>query len=118
MPDTTQTSFCPTPAYHETHNYCPSCPWTRTPEGKIHVLKTAPAPWMSVRAGVKTAEFRRDDRGFEVNDILDLRCITEDGASILKRITHIVRGPLFGIPEGYAMLSLGDPYVKVSGDYR
>lgn len=19
---------CPTPAYHETHRYCPSCPWT------------------------------------------------------------------------------------------
>ena len=19
---------CPTPGYHETHRYCPSCPWT------------------------------------------------------------------------------------------
>lgn len=21
-------SACPTPVYHETHRYCPSCPWT------------------------------------------------------------------------------------------
>ena len=83
-----------------------------------HVLKTAPAPWMSVRAGVKTAEFRRDDRGFEVNDLLDLRCITEGGESIVKRITHIVRGPSFGVPDGYAMLSLGDPDYLVQGDWR
>lgn len=70
-----------------------------------HLLKTAPSPWMAVGAGIKTAEFRRNDRGFEVGDTLDLRCITEDGRSIVKVITHIIHGPQFGIPEGFAMLS-------------
>lgn len=23
---------CPTPVYHETHRYCPSCPWTEDDE--------------------------------------------------------------------------------------
>lgn len=23
---------CPTPVYHETHRYCPSCPWTEADE--------------------------------------------------------------------------------------
>ncbi len=23
---------CPTPEYHETHHYCPSCPWNDLPE--------------------------------------------------------------------------------------
>lgn len=23
-----QIADCPTPVYHATHNYCPSCPWT------------------------------------------------------------------------------------------
>lgn len=111
MSETLEPTDCPTRAYHETHNYCPSCPWVREPEGRTHVLKTAPDPWLAVRAGVKTAEFRRDDRGFEVGDVLDLRFGAEDGPSLKRRITHITRGPLFGIPEGYAVLSFGDPYV-------
>ncbi len=75
-------------------------------EPMTHVLETAPAMWLAVRDGVKTAEFRRDDRGFEVGDTLDLRFITEGGASLRRRVTHVVRGPIFGIPEGFAMLSL------------
>jgi hypothetical protein len=26
---------CPTPMYHETHRYCPSCPWTEDYEGEV-----------------------------------------------------------------------------------
>ena len=25
--------LCPTPSYHETHRYCPSCPWTEADDG-------------------------------------------------------------------------------------
>ena len=75
---------------------------------KIHDLKTDPEMWEALSKGVKTAEFRRDDRGFEVGDILHLH---HNGypfgeAVLWERITHIVRGPAYGIPDGYAMLSL------------
>jgi hypothetical protein len=65
--------------------------------------------WDAVEDGTKTAEFRKNDRGFEVGDILALmRNDTPGNTRYATRvITHIVRGPAFGIPEGYAMLSLG-----------
>lgn len=28
MDEATRIANCPTPGYHETHRYCPSCPWT------------------------------------------------------------------------------------------
>lgn len=71
----------------------------------VHELKTAPVPWMAVRDGLKTAEFRRNDRDFQVGDTLHLRYITADGELLIRRITDVTRGPLFNIPEGYAMLS-------------
>jgi hypothetical protein len=72
-----------------------------------HELKTDAEMWRAVWCGTKTAEFRRDDRGFEVWDEIVLRVPTEQ-STITKRITHIVRGPQFGIPDGYAMLSFCD----------
>jgi hypothetical protein len=78
-----------------------------------HLLKTEQSCWEAIRDGAKTAEFRRNDRGFEVGDELLLRCVFRNGFVdpnpdflIRRQITHIVRGPAFGIPEGYAMLSL------------
>ena len=85
---------------------------------KMHALKTAHDMWDAVARGAKTAEFRKDDRGFEVGDTLILvrlrtpsrYVITHGPAPKIERtITHIVRGPDYGIPEGYAMLSLATP---------
>lgn len=74
---------------------------------KIHELKTAPDVFDAVWCGLKTAEFRKNDRDFQVGDWLWLR--DWDGtcycASVAAEITHIVFGPNFGIPEGFAMLS-------------
>lgn len=72
------------------------------------MLKTEPAMWVAIRDGRKTAEFRRDDRGFEVGDVLQL-CYGSDLPIIEKCVSHIVRGPAFGIPAGFAMLSLQEP---------
>ena len=33
-----QIANCPTPEYHSTHRYCPSCPWTEPQEPKIQVV--------------------------------------------------------------------------------
>ena len=75
---------------------------------KIHDLKTDWEMWQAVAHGEKTAEFRRDDRGYAVGDVLRLfdPYYPSDALHALERVvTHIVRGPAYGIPEGYAMLS-------------
>ena len=86
----------------------------------IHRLKTWPESWQAIDAGHKTAEFRLDDRGFEVGHFLELRewyPLVRDGERVhggrftgrwmVVRVTHIERG--FGIPKGYAMLSFEMP---------
>jgi hypothetical protein len=78
---------------------------------KQHFLKTDPDCWDAISDDRKTADFRKDDREFEVNDLLILKRGTFEGVGegfryCYRVITHIVRGPAFGIPEGYAMLSL------------
>lgn len=82
-----------------------------------HTLKTEHDAWLAVRDGSKTAEFRRDDRGFKVGDLLRLKHGTDEATGLVlhRRITHIVRGPAFGIPEGYAMLSMIDPALAAAG---
>ncbi len=87
----------------------------------LHVLKTWPEPFAALLDGTKTAEFRRDDRGFQVGDELLLRefdpgAITAaqiydlsagySGREIKRLVSHVVRGPAFGVPDGFAVLSL------------
>jgi len=76
-----------------------------------HELKTWPVEFRAVRTGIKTAEFRSNDRGFSGGDTLLLcewdpktNCFT--GEQELVTVTHLVRGPIFGIPEGYIMMSI------------
>ncbi len=84
-----------------------------------HRLKTHPEPLEAIIEGRKTFEFRKDDRTprFEVGDELDLfgwdpsyfggrGGDTEMGA--LRRVTYILRGPAYGIPEGYCVMSLAE----------
>jgi hypothetical protein len=33
---------CPTPEYHATHRYCPSCPWTEPQEPSIEIVDELP----------------------------------------------------------------------------
>lgn len=80
---------------------------------KTHDLKTWPDVFQAVWDGDKTAEFRRDDRGFEVGDQLRLNEWIPSEAryttrTVMAAISHIVRGGRFGLPEGYAMLSFRD----------
>lgn len=86
----------------------------------VHELKCWAEAFVALEDGTKKAEFRRDDRGFQVNDLLVLRewmpehgggrygayiPNTYTGRVVVARITHILRKK-FGVPEGYAMLSL------------
>ena len=86
---------------------------------RFHELKCVKESFEAIRSGEKTCEFRRDDRegGYQVGDVLVLRCgLSASNAQgfvyaghVLPetvRIKHDVRGPDFGIPEGFAMLSI------------
>lgn len=76
---------------------------------KIHELKTWPVYYGFILAQKKTFDVRKNDRGFEVGDILHLREWNPDskhytGRSIRFKITYIMRGPSFGIQEGHVVM--------------
>lgn len=74
-----------------------------------HKLKTEPESFEPIVAGRKVAEFRKDDRNFNVGDILRLREWSKETSYtnqvVEVEVTHILRGPAFGVPEGYVMMS-------------
>lgn len=80
---------------------------------KIHELKTDPDQFQAVVDGVKKAEFRKDDKGFESGDVLHLREYDRTeiasqkytGREALVEITWIVSGGEYGIPKDYCMMS-------------
>lgn len=76
-----------------------------------HELKSWPDQFQALWTGRKRAEFRRDDRGYAVGDLLDLRewepgAGRHTGFRLMARVTHLVRGPAFEIPAGYVVLSV------------
>jgi hypothetical protein len=91
-----------------------------------HHLKTHPEPFADLAAGLKTFEFRVNDRGFAVGDVLVLEEYVPEqgekpapgkpgtgwasgrytGARCVRGVTHILRGPEFGIPDGHVIMSL------------
>lgn len=85
--------------------------------GNVHHLKTWPEPFQAILDGRKTFEYRKDDRGFEKGDLLLLRewvpeCDDQcpagryTGREVRFRVDYMLRGPQFGIPEGYCIISL------------
>lgn len=79
---------------------------------KIHELKCWIEPFYAVVSGKKTFEFRENDRDYEVGDVLILRewdPATEtlcEGLAV-RRVTYLLEGPAFGVPDGYVVMSLG-----------
>ena len=76
-----------------------------------HELKTWNSVFGAITEGLKTAEFRKNDRNFKVDDILLLREYLPDkkeytGREIRTRVTHCVYGGMFGIPKGYCLMSI------------
>lgn len=77
----------------------------------IHRLKCEAPFFDAVEAGRKTAELRRDDRGFHVGDVLELIRTkggepTHAGAKFQVLVTHIIRdsdGPW--LAPGHVMMS-------------
>lgn len=91
-----------------------------------HILKTWPNYWEATRDGRKKFEWRKDDRGYEVGDVLVLRqwdpapCRTGVGVNgfvSLSRVdalqfmdlrvvvTYILRG-MHGVPPDYCVMGI------------
>ena len=77
---------------------------------KVHELKTHPATFDAIVEGRKFHEVRRDDRGFEVGDVLPLRRWDPEtrlytGERLETVITYITRGGTFGLPDMICVMS-------------
>lgn len=84
-----------------------------------HELKTDHDPFDAVLAGYKTFEIRRNDRDYQTNDTLTLRetvytgeqmaagePLLYTGRAVDAIVTHVMKGPIYGIAEGWAVLSI------------
>lgn len=87
---------------------------------KTHDLKTDPGVFDAVAAGKKTFEIRYDDRGFKEGDYLILKRTKHSGAemkcglpllytgeTLQLRVLHVLRGPIYGLAEGWVIMSIG-----------
>lgn len=80
--------------------------------GAVHVLKCHPGPFQAMKLGLKGFEFREDDRGYQVGDVLRLHefdPMTEAGftGDVIQRVvTYRLPGGAFGVPEGFCVLSV------------
>ncbi len=86
---------------------------------KLHTLKTDPEVFQAVIKKLKTYEIRKDDRGFNVGDFLLLQETKYTGKEMLKgkplqytgreldvEVTHILRGPIYGLEDGWVIMSI------------
>ena len=82
---------------------------------KIHELKIQLSYFEAVYTGLKSFEFRKDDRDFEVGDLIRFRVIgkTTLGApnsvlsNVLFKIKYILRDiPELGLPKDYCILGI------------
>jgi len=86
---------------------------------KTHELKTDKQVFDEVASGRKTFEIRKDDRGFEVGDFLVLRKTLRTGEEmkqgwpleyvgppIYVYVTYILRGPIYGLADGWVIMSI------------
>jgi len=79
---------------------------------RTHQLKTWPSAFAAIKSGKKTFEFRIDDRGFQVGDILQLQEYDPlpneyTGSEVLVEVTYIARDLYrFDVREGYVCMSI------------
>lgn len=64
----------------------------------------------AIRRGEKTFEVRKNDRDFQVGDVLRLHRFDPEtqtfSSSVISRlVTYIMHGPAFGIEAGYCVMS-------------
>ncbi|GIO04773.1 hypothetical protein J31TS6_08010 [Brevibacillus reuszeri] len=85
----------------------------------IHDLKIWPEHFRDVRAGMKTAELRLNDRNYQLGDVLVLREYDpqEDeytGEVETRRVTHILANEQW-LQPGVVMISMSDTVCSCCG---
>ena len=75
-----------------------------------HLLKILPEYFEEVVKGTKTFEVRKNDRGFEIGDILILAeysipIQSFTGRVIEKKVTYIFKGGSFGVDKEFVVMS-------------
>jgi hypothetical protein len=87
---------------------------------RTHALKAHPAPFLDVWTGRKTFEVRRDDRGYQVGDILRLQEWTPTeahdeavlgaggytGRVAIVLVTYILPGGQWGLPDDLCVMAI------------
>jgi len=79
---------------------------------KIHSLKTWPCSFDPIRAGLKTFDFRENDRDFQVGDTLvfaryNPHTSSYTGEVVVATVTYIIMGgDVPGLPEGYCIMQI------------
>jgi hypothetical protein len=77
-----------------------------------HDLKTWTPHWEDVQAGRKPFEIRRDDRGFQVGDVLNLQefepALGFTGRTCRRLVTFKLDGGQFGLEPGACALGLAE----------
>lgn len=78
---------------------------------KRHTLKTLPGFYEQVVAGNKKFECRINDRDFQVGDVLELAEFDPlnngfTGRYLVRQVTYILRGPMFGVKKGWCVMSI------------
>lgn len=79
-----------------------------------HDLKCWTQPYQALEDKIKTFEWRLNDRGYEVGDILHLHEWNPDsgeegqytGRSLKRVVTYILRGGKFGVPKKYVVMGV------------
>jgi hypothetical protein len=85
----------------------------------IHELKCIDPYFAHVALGLKTFEVRKNDRDFNVGDVLLLSRLRRDGLTgerVRVDVVHVLEGGAFGIADGYCVLGIRDPVILESKD--
>jgi ASC-1-like (ASCH) protein len=85
----------------------------------VYELKTDPEVYDAVARGVKKYEIRFNDRDYQVGDILILKetyntgeqiktgqPLTYTGRQLRVKVLHILKGPIYGLLDGWCIMSL------------
>ncbi len=77
----------------------------------VHYLKIKSEYYRDVQCGLKTFELRKNDRNFQVGDVLMLIKLDDKGNEtdqVCKvKVTYILKDcPQYGLKEGYAILGI------------
>jgi len=84
---------------------------------QTHRLKTWPEYFNAVVDGTKTFEVRKNDRNYQIGDMLVLKEFDPQKQTFTLRITYrvicyVLPGGQFGIETGYCVLGLREPELR------